>query len=137
MFLNHHTIKTRKMLYDDVKKNNYLIYFKNKIMSSKEKQSNPNGPSVKKQMYPCIADIPLGKYKAVGNTPYMDTQLIPIDATMGYESLTHNVPQAPSSYFDVSNAYPSVPNGTCTSFVFRKCDGFVENKYITDSLPQR
>lgn len=105
-------------------------------MSSKEKQSNPNGPTLKSYMYPPISDVPLGKYKAVGSTPWMDIQIIPIDATMGYESLTHNISQFPSSYFDVSAAYPSVQKGTCTSFVLRKCDGFVENKYITDSLPQ-
>jgi len=105
-------------------------------MSSKEKQSNPNGPVLKSYMYPPIKNVPLGKYKAVGNTPYMDIQIIPIDATMGYESLTHKVAQFPSTYFDIGAAYPSVPQGTCTSFVLRKCDGFVENKYITDTLPR-
>lgn len=106
------------------------------MSSSSEKKANANGPALKYSMYPPISAIPVGKYKAVGSTPYMDIQIIPIDATMGYEALTHNVSQFPSSYFDMTAAYPSVAKGTCTSFVLRKCDGFVENKYITDSLPQ-
>lgn len=104
-------------------------------MSSTEKKSNPNGPTLR-SMYPPISAVPLGKYKAVGNTPYMDIQIIPIDATMGYETLTHNVSQFPSSYFDIGAAYPSVGKGTCTSFMLRKCDGVVDHRYITDSLPR-
>lgn len=106
------------------------------MSSSSEQKANANGPSVRNSNYPPISDIPVGKYKAVGSTPYMDIQIIPIDATMGYESLTHKSPQFPSSYFDMTAAYPSVAKGTCTSFVLRKCDGLVENRYITDSLPR-
>lgn len=104
-------------------------------MSSPEANANPNGPSLRSYTYPSVGSLPTGKYKAIGNTPYMDLQIIPIEATLGYESLTHNVQQFSSTYFDIDSAYPSVPKGTCTNFVLRKCDGNVENKYITDSLP--
>ena len=106
------------------------------MSSSSEQKANANGPSVRNSNYVPISDIPVGKYKAVGSTPYMDIQIIPIDATMGYDSLTHQTPHFPSSYFDINAAYPSVGKGTCTTFVLRKCDGVVENRYITDSLPQ-
>ncbi len=86
-------------------------------------------------MYPPLSSISEGKLKSVGNTPYMSTQVIPIDATMGYESLTHNVPPTGSTYFGIESAYPSVVRGTCTQFVLRKCDGVVEKKFITDALP--
>jgi len=101
-------------------------------MSSPDTQATQSGG---RSMYPSVSSLPLGKYKAIGNTPYMDIQIIPIDATLGYESLTHNVPLTPSTYFDIDSAYPSVEKGTCTSFVLRKCDGVVQNRYITDSLP--
>ena len=100
-----------------------------------DKQSNPNGPSTMGYMYPPLSKISEGKIKNVGNTPYMSTQVIPIDATMGYESLTHNVSPSGSNYFGIESAYPSVVQGTCTQFVLRKCDGVVEKKYITDTLP--
>lgn len=100
-----------------------------------DNQSNPNGPTTRTYMYPALSTIAQGKLKMVGNTPYMSTQVIPIDATMGYESLTHAVPPSGNNYFGIESAYPSVVKGTCTQFVLRKCDGVVENKYITDSLP--
>jgi len=68
-------------------------------------------------------------------TPYMQTQIVPIDANLGYESLTHRAPMSSSTYFDINMAYPSCQNNTCTQFVLRKCDGRVSQKYITDSLP--
>ena len=101
---------------------------------SSDTQANPNGPMLKNSVYPSISSIPEGVQKAVGNTPYMDIQIIPIDATMGYESLTHKVAPTSSSYFNVDDAYPSVSKGTCTQFVLRKCDGVVEQQYITDQL---
>jgi len=100
-----------------------------------ESQSNPNGPMLKATIYKSLGSIPAGTQKAIGNTPYMSTQIIPIDATLGYESLTHKVAPTSSSYFEIDSAYPSFPNGTCTQFVLRKCDGTVETKYITDELP--
>jgi hypothetical protein len=65
----------------------------------------------------------------------MSTQIIPIHATLGYEALTHRLPPTNSSYFEINGAYPSVPAGTCTRFVLRKCDGIVDQRYITDELP--
>jgi len=100
-----------------------------------DSQANPNGPMVRNSNYDNLGSIPEGIQKVVGNTPYMDIQIIPIDATMGYEALTHKVPYAPSTYFGIDNAYPSVPAGTCTSFVLRKCDGVVDQRYITDRIP--
>lgn len=102
---------------------------------SSDTQANPNGPTVKTSGYQSLGSIPEGRLKAVGSIPYMATQIIPIDATMGYDSLTHQLQATNSSYFEIDGAYPSVPNGTCTRFVLRKCDGTVENKYITDELP--
>jgi len=98
-------------------------------------QSNPNGPVPKSSVYVSISSIPEGALKAIGNTPYMSTQIIPIDATLGYESLTHRIAPTSSSYFEIDGAYPSFPAGTCTQFVLRKCDGTVDHKYITDELP--
>lgn len=104
---------------------------------STDAQSNPNGPTSRVYMYPSLSNLQEGVIKNIGNTPFMATQVIPIEATMGYESLTHNAPPAPSSYFGIESAYPSVVKGTCTQFVLRKCDGVVDKKYITDSLPSR
>jgi hypothetical protein len=106
-------------------------------MSSSEKQSNPNGPTVKHSVYPSITMLGEGVTYAIGNTPYMDVQIIPIDATMGYESLTHKVPVQSSTYFDINDAYPAVEKAQCTEFVLRKCDGRVDNRYITDELPAK
>jgi hypothetical protein len=100
-----------------------------------ETKSNPNGPAVRGYIYRSLGSINEGTLRNVGNTPYMGTQIIPIDATMGYESLTHMISPTPSSYFEIESAYPSFPRGTCTRFVLRKCDGTVDNRYITDSLP--
>lgn len=102
---------------------------------SSEAQANPNGPTVRNSVYDNLGSLPEGVQKALGNIPYMDIQIIPVDSTMGYESLTHNVAQTPSTYFDIDQAYPSVPAGTCTQFVLRKCDGVVDQRYITDQLP--
>jgi len=99
-------------------------------------QANPNGPTTyKMNIYPPLSGIPTDESKVMGNAPLMSTQVIPIDATLGYEALTHNVPPVASSYFGIDDAYPSFPAGTCTRFVLRKCDGTVDTPYITDSLP--
>jgi len=101
-----------------------------------ETQSNTNGPTTyHSSMYSSLGSIPESADKMMGNVPSMGTQVIPIDATMGYEALTHDVPPTSSSYFGIDAAYPSFPEGTCTRFVLRKCDGTVENRYITDQLP--
>lgn len=100
-----------------------------------DSQSNPNGPILKTSVYQSLSSLPQGNQKAMGNSPHMDVQIIPIDATMGYESLTHKVLPTVSSYFGIDDAYPSVPAGTCTQFVLRKCDGIVDHKFITDHLP--
>lgn len=100
-----------------------------------DSRANPNGPIPKTYIYPSLGSINEGTLRNVGNTPFMATQIIPIDATLGYEALTHMVPPTPSSYFGIESAYPSFPKGTCTRFVLRKCDGVVDNRYITDTLP--
>lgn len=101
-----------------------------------ETQSNANGPTTyHASMYQSLGGIPESDDKMMGNVPSMGTQVIPIDATLGYEALTHNVPPTSSAYFGIDSAYPSFPVGTCTRFVLRKCDGVVQDVFITDQLP--
>ena len=52
----------------------------------------------------------------------MKTQVVPVDASLGYNALTHGVQPTGACHFKIKSAYPMALNN-CSKFVPRKCDG--------------
>ena len=76
--------------------------------------------------YPLLSQCWGGNF-ASSLVPSMAVQVVPVDKSYGYESLTHGSQLNGNNYFNVSTAYPSYQNN-CTRFVNRKCDGMLSNE---------
>ena len=76
--------------------------------------------------YPLLSQCWGGKF-AEQSVPVMAVQVVPIDKSYGYDSLTHGNQLNGTNYFNVKTAYPSYDNN-CTRFVNRKCDGTLSNE---------
>ena len=76
--------------------------------------------------YPLLSQCWGGKI-AAQSVPSMAVQVVPVDKSYGYESLTHGNQLNGTNYFNVKTAYPSYDNN-CTRFVNRKCDGTLSNE---------
>lgn len=68
--------------------------------------------------YPLVVNTYGGKF-ASSDVPSMAVQVVPVDKSFGYESLTHGNQLNGRNYFSITTAYPS----NCSQFVKRNCDG--------------
>ena len=59
----------------------------------------------------------------------MATQVVPIDKSLRYESLTHGTVPSSANYFSIEKAFPMYQNN-CTQFALRRCDGVLGDKLI-------
>lgn len=48
-----------------------------------------------------------------------DVYIVPLNKSLGYGALTHQLPYRSTTYFNIEGAYPS----NCTSFGYRKAEG--------------